>query len=112
MSHSRHAPDAPSHVPSSPAGGRREPSPCLLELVYELLDAGVDTLGLMDVDRPDRSVIDGLPSPAWAIHADYLRALQRRGREILAAEVAVTPAIFPDRAGSEKSRSSLPGVRR
>jgi hypothetical protein len=45
------------------------------ELVYELLDAHVDTMrlaGRLDDD------------PAWAAHLDYLRDLQRVGREALA----------------------------
>ncbi len=45
------------------------------ELVYELLDAHADTL-LMARD------LDG--DPAWAAHLDYLRGLQRIGREALA----------------------------
>jgi hypothetical protein len=47
------------------------------ELVYELLDAHLDTLRLardLDVDL------------AWAAHLEYLRDLQRVGRETLAAE--------------------------
>jgi len=47
----------------------------LAELVYELLDAHVDTIALTGE----------LPSgPAWAAHLDYLRDLQRVGRERLA----------------------------
>jgi hypothetical protein len=45
------------------------------ELLYELLDAHVDTIRMareMDAD------------PAWAAHLDYLRDLQRVGREALA----------------------------
>jgi hypothetical protein len=45
------------------------------ELVYELLDAHVDTMRLA------RS-LDG--DPAWAAHLAYLRDLQRVGREALA----------------------------
>ena len=45
------------------------------ELVYELLDAHADTL------RMARD-LDG--DPAWAAHLDYLRRLQRVGREALA----------------------------
>lgn len=44
------------------------------ELVYELLDAHDDTAQLAA----------GLGDFAWELHLDYLRALQRRGREILA----------------------------
>jgi hypothetical protein len=46
----------------------------LAALVYELLDAHDDTSRLAA----------GLGDIAWDIHLDYLRALQRRGREILA----------------------------
>jgi hypothetical protein len=46
----------------------------LTGLVYELLDAHDDTA----------SLATGLGDIAWLIHLDYLRALQRRGREILA----------------------------
>jgi hypothetical protein len=45
------------------------------DLVYELLDAHVDTM------RMARD-LDG--DPAWAAHLDYLRDLQRVGREALA----------------------------
>jgi hypothetical protein len=45
------------------------------ELLYELLDAHVDTM------RMAREM-DG--DPAWAAHLDYLRDLQRVGREALA----------------------------
>jgi hypothetical protein len=55
-------------VPASTAAG-------LAELAYELLDAHADTAQL----------VDGLPyDPSWAAHLDYLRALQRKGREMLA----------------------------
>ena len=46
----------------------------LIDLIYELLDAHSDTVELA-------SPID---DPAWEAHTDYVRALQRRGREILA----------------------------
>jgi hypothetical protein len=45
------------------------------ELVYELLDAHVDTIRMAhDLDS----------DPAWAAHLDYLRDLQRVAREALA----------------------------
>ncbi len=44
-------------------------------LAYELLDAHADTAELADGLSYDRS---------WAAHLDYLRALQREGRETLA----------------------------
>jgi hypothetical protein len=47
----------------------------LAELVYELLDAHVDTIALAD-EVP--------ASPVWAAHLDYIRDLQRVGRERLA----------------------------
>ena len=46
----------------------------LIDLIYELLDAHTDTVDLAS-DMSD---------PAWEAHTDYVRALQRRGREILA----------------------------
>ncbi len=45
------------------------------ELVYELLDAHVDTIRMAHD-------LDG--DPAWAAHLDYLRDLQRVAREALA----------------------------
>jgi hypothetical protein len=45
------------------------------ELVEELLDAHVDTMRMADELAAD---------PAWAAHLDYLRDLQRVGREALA----------------------------
>jgi hypothetical protein len=47
----------------------------LAELVYELLDAHVDTIALAGESPED---------PAWAAHLDYIRDLQRVGRERLA----------------------------
>jgi hypothetical protein len=46
----------------------------LVSLVYELLDAHGDTIELAA----------GEVEPAWAAHVDYLRGLQRVGREALA----------------------------
>ena len=48
-------------------------------LLYELLDAHVDTLKLAGELEADRS---------WAAHLDYLRDLQRVGRETLARVAA------------------------
>jgi hypothetical protein len=47
----------------------------MVALAYELLDAHSDTAQLADGLRSD---------PSWAAHLDYLRALQRTGREMLA----------------------------
>jgi hypothetical protein len=58
----------------------------LAELAYELLDAHTDTAQL----------VDGLPyDPSWAAHLDYLRALQRKGRELL-ARTAAEPGRWDD----------------
>jgi hypothetical protein len=61
----------------------------LVELAYELLDAGTDTLELLNYPADLRDALADVDSASfgWASHADYLRALHRRGREILAAEV-------------------------
>jgi hypothetical protein len=61
------------------AGGAHQPdedaAAGLALLAYELLDAHADTAQLADE----------LPyAPSWAAHLDYLRALQRKGREMLA----------------------------
>jgi hypothetical protein len=62
------------------AGGDRQPDAetgaGLAALAYELLDAHADTAELADGLQCDWS---------WAAHLDYLRALQRKGREVLAA---------------------------
>ena len=47
----------------------------LTRLVYELLDAHDDTSRI--ATEPAREL-------AWAAHLEYLRALQRKGREIVA----------------------------
>lgn len=52
--------------------------PDLSAVVYELLDAHQDTVELAR-SRPEAS---------WQAHLDYLRALQRRGREALARAAA------------------------
>jgi len=64
-----HATTASDHRPDAKAGAG------LAELAYELLDAHADTA----------QFVDGLPyDPSWAAHLDYLRGLQRKGREMLA----------------------------
>ena len=55
---------------AAPTGGHTE---LLCSLVYELLDAQADTLEL----AADEDL-------TWQAHLDYLRALQRKAREILA----------------------------
>jgi hypothetical protein len=54
-------------------------------LIYELLDAHQDTAEIAQ---------DLCDDPEWAAHLDYLRALQRTGREMLAR----MPAGEPDEA--------------
>jgi len=49
-----------------------------ITLIYELLDAHRDTAEIAQ---------DLCDDPEWAAHLDYLRALQRTGRELLAREV-------------------------
>ncbi len=47
----------------------------VMSLVYELLDAHADTVALAEAQ---------FEQLRWAAHLDYLRALQRAGRELLA----------------------------
>src|SRR4051794_28971553 len=72
------------HRPDARAGAG------LAELAYELLDAHTDTAKL----------VDGLPyDPSWAAHLDYLRALQRKSREMPArtAPEELSPCRCDDR---------------
>lgn len=62
---SRTAPDR-----AHPVGAR-----AVTSLVYELLDAHDDTARMASELEPD---------PLWQAHLEYLRALQRKGRETLA----------------------------
>jgi hypothetical protein len=55
--------------------GAATASELLSKLVYELLDAHSDTVALT-AERPD--------SLGWQAHLEYLRQLQRVGRETLA----------------------------
>jgi hypothetical protein len=59
--------------------GRTTPSDRLSGLLYELLDAHVDTIQLAD------SLVG---QETWAAHLDYLRDLQRVGWETLARVAA------------------------
>jgi hypothetical protein len=54
----------------------------LAELVYELLDAHGDTMRLAD---------EFAETSGWSAHLDYLRDLQRVGRELLARLDAHVP---------------------
>ena len=55
----------------------------LTTLVYELLDAHEDTANL---------AADLIDDPRWSAHLDYLRGLQRVGREALADISGPPPA--------------------
>ena len=86
-------PQAVHPAPDTTAGGDRQPDSAaaasLAALAYELLDAHADTAQLAD----------GLPYDwSWAAHLDYLRALQRKGRETL-ARTAPDELSFRDSAG-------------
>ena len=56
----------------------------LIDLVYELLDAHTDTVVLASE----------MTDPAWEAHIDYVRALHRRGHEILA--ISARQAAYAD----------------
>lgn len=61
--------------PPPPPPSERSPHD-VTELVYELLDAHDDTAQMATAMAWD---------PAWREHLEYLRALQRKGRETLAS---------------------------
>ena len=64
----------------------RSDTSLLIDLVYELLDAHSDAVDLASQ----------MNDPDWQAHTEYVRALQRRGREILAVsvrEVGYAPAL-------------------
>lgn len=63
-------------------GRRRAGAAQLVALIYELLDAHADTAELATGLADD---------PRWAAHVDYLRALQRTGRAVLARMPDPTP---------------------
>jgi hypothetical protein len=91
-------PQAVHSARDTTAGGDRQPDSAaarLAVLAYELLDAHADTAQLADGLPYDRS---------WAAHLDYLRALQRRGRETLARTA-------PDELSSCASDGGSPHVR-
>ena len=60
---------------SSPHAGRYKE---LARLVYELLDAHSDTQRLVQEQSNELQ---------WRLHLDYLRDLQRLGREVLAQQI-------------------------
>jgi len=59
-----------------------------MDLVHELLDAHTDTVVLAS----------DLTDPAWEAHTDYIRALHRRGHEILAVSAREADPVIPARA--------------
>lgn len=61
-----------------------QPDNELVLLAYELLDAHDDTARIATKLARD---------PPWAAHLEYLRALQRKGREIVAHTQAPAGAI-------------------
>lgn len=64
---------------SAPATGE------LIALTYELLDAHSDTAALVRRTTGARSEEPWPPGALlWAAHLDYLKALQRKAREIVA----------------------------
>jgi hypothetical protein len=50
-------------------------------LIYELLDAHGDTV---EMATRMETTCNGVAMLRWQAHIDYLRALQRKGREVLA----------------------------
>jgi hypothetical protein len=68
--------DEPRTTPSAgPQAARQPGAEAVTALVYELLDAHADTAQLASELELDL---------AWQAHLQYLRALQRKGREALA----------------------------
>ena len=76
-------------------------------LIYELLDAHDDTA---------RMAADPTLDPTWGPHLDYLRALQRKGREVLARATLDQAAGAPAgrRLGTprRRRRPRMPGAGR
>jgi hypothetical protein len=66
----RFGPDREGSTAARP-GAKTDPT----ALIYELLDAHYDTAELVEELASDEE---------WEVHLEYLRALQRRGREVLA----------------------------
>jgi hypothetical protein len=66
-----------------------------ITLIYELLDAHQDTAEIAE------HLCD---EPVWAAHLDYLRALQRTGRELLARMPADNGAQLEGTRGAEGAR--------
>lgn len=71
----------------------------LAMLVYELLDAHADTAQLA-------ATLEG--DPRWAAHLDYLRVLQRKGREVLAHSGNDRPVSLLERVNRAASGTGGP----
>jgi hypothetical protein len=80
--------------PRGDAASTSAAAPEAAALIYELLDAHYDTAELAQELEYDE---------AWQAHLDYLRALQRKGRETLARMPSDAPApARPRRALGER----------
>jgi len=66
-------------------------APSIIALIYELLDAHDDTARLAE---------GLLGEPVWTSHLEYLRRLQRMGRETLARTSLKTPTATQRRPSS------------
>jgi hypothetical protein len=76
------APTARQRAAAPPKSTKLSEPDQVVELVYELLDAHSDTAKLASELPANQS---------WDAHLDYLRTLQRRGREVL-AQTSAEPA--------------------
>jgi hypothetical protein len=65
----------PTSSSATPDGARERGAEAVASLVYELLDAHDDTAQMAAELEPEL---------LWQAHLEYLRALQRKGREALA----------------------------
>src|SRR5437763_6555836 len=82
-----------------PSPSNSTPSTEITALIYELLDAHDDTA---------RMAVDLVADPLWEAHLDYIRALQRKGRELLArADLDPRPS-----APSRRHRGTWGQIRR
>lgn len=70
----------------TPAGEPRSVEDRVRSAIYELLDAHADTIAM---------AFEPSDEQRWAAHLDYLRALQRTSKEILAAWQASSPPMGP-----------------
>src|SRR5579875_1246411 len=93
----------------TPAMSRTGADAALRALVYELLDAHLDTIELAqraDGGRMPPLLRAGGYELAWRAHLDYLRALERTGRALLA--VAAPPPLAPPPAAVASATPRTP----